>query len=417
MTAGWLSADEVARAVATREQWQRVALSTGPCDRPAGVDAVRRAHAATGLPPPVVLWADSPVSAQLTLLAVRLHTRSPTGLDRLARQLGPTPVGPRLVEQLAEPRNAGLLEQAQGVDRLSEELWANCFPSLTPPSTPWDYRWDGDHELIEPVWDEARGLAAAPLWDTGLWLNPWGGPWDTAWSRLVARRTALGVPDNGLPVWLNSNTGKDTEVVRQVCEIVGMPLPRGVIEVGDVLRGVGRWWPFRGIAVLGERPVELHVDRAGHAHRDGGPAVVYPDGIAAHAWHGTEVPVDLVTGAGWAPERILAEPNAEVRRCAIERFGWDRFITATGMTLVGAERPDPANPGQVLRLFELPAPMRELYGEPARLLVVHNASRDRDGSRRAFGLPVPAHLDDPLAAAALTFAVDPAEYAGLERAT
>jgi hypothetical protein len=381
---------------------------------------VRRAHVAAGLPAPVVVWVDSPVAAQLTLLAMRVHTRSPHELDRLVLHLTRARVR-GLAEQLAEPGNAWLLEQAlQRADQRPEELWDNCLPRIAPPSTPWGVRSDADDgldELIEAVWREVWGIVRAPSWDVGMYLRPWGEPWDSARSGLVTRGNALGVRDEGLPISLAWGTGLQAEVVGQVCGIAGLPRPPGLVEVGDVLREAGRWWPYRGIAVLSERPVELHVDRSGHAHRADGPAVVYPDGVAVHAWHGTEVPVDLVTGPGWSPKRILAEPNAEVRRCAIERLGWDRFIAATGMTRVGAERPDPGNPGQVLRLFELPAPMRELYGEPARLLVVHNASRDSDGSRRTFGLPVPAHLDDPLAAAALTFAVDPAEYARLERAT
>jgi hypothetical protein len=51
------------------------------------------------------------------------------------------------------------------------------------------------------------------------------------------------------------------------------------------------------------------------------------------------------------------------------------------------------------------------------LLVVTNASVDRDGTRRTFGLSVPADVPDALSAAALTFGVSRAEYGGLSRAT
>lgn len=71
----------------------------------------------------------------------------------------------------------------------------------------------------------------------------------------------------------------------------------------------------------------------------------------------------------------------------------------------------------MLRLYELPGHLRDLYHQPARILVVHNASPDRDGNRRAFGLLVPADVPDALSAAAATFAVGPAEYAALARAT
>jgi hypothetical protein len=56
----------------------------------------------------------------------------------------------------------------------------------------------------------------------------------------------------------------------------------------------------------------------------------WADGYALHFWHGTEVPASLVKGNGWTIQEILAE-NTEIRRCAIERMGWDEFIAAAGL--------------------------------------------------------------------------------------
>ncbi|MEV2265858.1 hypothetical protein [Nonomuraea africana] len=36
------------------------------------------------------------------------------------------------------------------------------------------------------------------------------------------------------------------------------------------------------------------------------------------------------------PVRIAEEPNIEVRRCAIERLGWDVYIERAGLRLVAA---------------------------------------------------------------------------------
>jgi hypothetical protein len=54
--------------------------------------------------------------------------------------------------------------------------------------------------------------------------------------------------------------------------------------------------------------------------------VVFPDGWAVHSWHGTRVPSWVIDGP--TVERIAAERNVEVRRCAIERIGWTAFATA-----------------------------------------------------------------------------------------
>ena len=115
----------------------------------------------------------------------------------------------------------------------------------------------------------------------------------------------------------------------------------------------------------------------------------------------------------WSIETALSQPNAEIRRCAIEHIGWDQITDR--LTLV-SECDDPGNPGQRLALYDL-GDLGDLYEEPARILVCHNASLDKGGRRRAYGLPVPAHHHDPIAAAADLFAVTPDQYRALARAS
>jgi hypothetical protein len=87
-------------------------------------------------------------------------------------------------------------------------------------------------------------------------------------------------------------------------------------------------------------------------------------------------------------------------------------------TSIGAapvdEADDPGNPGHVLRLFDTPD---QIYNEPTRLLVMSNASLDRDGTRRAYAETVPAEIGSAVAAAAWQFGVDADMYRQLERAT
>ena len=81
-----------------------------------------------------------------------------------------------------------------------------------------------------------------------------------------------------------------------------------------------------------DNPVELHIETAGgekRMHCETGPAISWADGYGIYMWHGVRVPADLIE-TGWDTARILREPNAEVRRCAIERMGWDQFIVDAG---------------------------------------------------------------------------------------
>jgi hypothetical protein len=123
------------------------------------------------------------------------------------------------------------------------------------------------------------------------------------------------------------------------------------------------------------------------------------------------VPATLIED-GWDAAAIMAERNAEVRRCAIERLGWAAFEQHL---IKVASAPDPGNPGQVLTLCDLPAAILDTYPGPVRLLLCSNGTAEPDGTRRRFALQVPGHHTDPVAAAAELYGWTRAEYAALAR--
>ena len=76
-------------------------------------------------------------------------------------------------------------------------------------------------------------------------------------------------------------------------------------------------------------------------------------------------------------------------------------------------QPDPANPGFDVTLYDLP---NQIFGEPVRVLLCTNAAVERDGTRRRFGLTVPATCETPLEAAAWTFDLTESDYKTLAAA-
>jgi len=190
--------------------------------------------------------------------------------------------------------------------------------------------------------------------------------------------------------------------------VEGMAMWDGHAAIG---RNAYWWWAYRDHAILTERPTELHRDPLGRLHCETGPAMSWPDGWGFHAWHGTRVPASLIE-QGWTTKEIFAEPNAEIRRCAIERMGWDEFVTAAGLTQVGDAAADPGNPGHTLTLHDVPS---AIYGEPVRVLLCVNGTVERDGTRRRFGLTVPATCRTPIEAAAWTYDLTPQQYATAQR--
>jgi hypothetical protein len=196
------------------------------------------------------------------------------------------------------------------------------------------------------------------------------------------------------------------------CRVTGLDGPLVTLLRAVRAATVTTWAPYADAVIVCERPTILHVDQQGRLHADDGPALHYPDGWAIWSWHGTTVPEDVIT-PGWDPHRILTEPNLEIRRAAIERLGWPEFVDQAGLTLV-ATTPDPGNPGCDLHLYDVP---ERVYGAHVRVFVCRNATLERDGTRRAYGLTVPADISDPVHAAAWTFNLPSSTYRDLTRAT
>jgi hypothetical protein len=196
-------------------------------------------------------------------------------------------------------------------------------------------------------------------------------------------------------------------------EVLGLTEVEPLHGVMKVAKSAGWWWPFDKACVMSERPIHLSRDPQDRMHNPDGYAIEYPDGFGVAMWHGTRVPIDMLT-TGWDIKRTLREENTEVRRCAIEKYGWDRFIYDAKLKAVGKEMQDPGNPGYTLSLWDLP---ERIYGdEDVRVLLCTNATIERDGTRRRFGLTVPAEMPNALAAAAWTFGKTEREYADLLRA-
>ena len=256
--------------------------------------------------------------------------------------------------------------------------------------------WD---QVRDQVWDQVGGQ----VWDqVGAQVRDQ--VWDQVWDQVGAqvrdqvRDAVWGQHEAGYLGWCDA------------MQLIGVNLD--VAGLSTVARNAGWWWPMRDTVILTDRPDTLHRDPQGRLHCETGPALRYRDGWAIHAIHGVRVPADLIEH-GWDVARILEEGNAEVRRAAIELTGWEHFISDSGLTLV-ASAPDPGNPPHELELYDLPDRLRDMYDDQARILLCTNGSVEPDGTRRRYGLPVPAHHNDPVAAAADLYGWPAEAYRQLE---
>lgn len=369
---------------------------------------VRRFYARLALPQPHVLWATSPHHAEE--LAAALADACSAVVSKTA---GFAEVEIKLAlghhphldeEQLREIRRVAL--------RLAEP---GCAPDLLVPTRS---RVEQIEAQLLSELASRRGVAADSLFlefedgAAGLQRDVAGASrhaQQLAWTC----RALENEPGSGSVRAVPSDAGLTPGFGDLLAGASETEVP-GVAELRELRELVYSWSGNGAAVILVDQPVEWRSDRSGELHCKEGPAVRWSDGWALYFWHGRLVPGDLVE-RGWGVRRILAEPNVEVRRCAIERLGWDAFVRDANLRQVGGPVADPANPGHSLELYELPDTLLGRTG--VNLLLCTNASEERDGKRKRLGLMVPASITDPLEAAARTFGLDSAEYARLEAAT
>lgn len=256
--------------------WRAWALATGPADRAAAEEGVRRAYRLAGLPEPErVVWVGSPRAA-VTLLREDLADRGASVRDA--------------VRSAPWARQRRSLHAELGAAGWSAH-WAATGGRL----------WESTQALVDRIRvGVIEDLAGR---DTGK---------EAAEIRLLLLDAVLGQHD---APWLAAFPADDG--------------PLGALTA--VCRNAGWWWPYARVAVLSERPVALHRDEAGRLDHGDGPALAYPDGFALHAWRGMPVPAEFLAGlATLTPERIRAEENAELRRVMLEYYGYDRYLTDSG---------------------------------------------------------------------------------------
>jgi hypothetical protein len=336
----------------TRMEWLGHGLSTESADRPAAEGAVTRLYALLGQPPPEFVWIGSP-GAVGTVLEPWVT---------VLRSFGELPMVSRLANLLSALRQ-----------RLDEHL------------KPFDLS-IVDSDVREPLRESLRVA--------------------------VADRIRAEVNNHHGLYWYGQQEAEWVAYYQACQQVLGIefdPTDAEQLELwAATARSCGWWWPRDGRCVIAERPLAIRLDGQRRLHHEDGPAIVFPDGWGVHCWHGARVPEWVVTNP--TVERITAERNVEVRRCAIEHLGWPTYIERAGLRLLG-RAPDPGNPGCELLLYDDKSPLK------VRLLLAVNGSVERDGTRRWYGLRVPPWFTDPVEAAGWSYGLTGPQYSRLQRRT
>ena len=144
-----------------------------------------------------------------------------------------------------------------------------------------------------------------------------------------------------------------------------------------------------------DHPVEIHIDNSGRLHHASKQAFSYSDGWGLNSWHGVRLPDDVFTQS-ISIEKINSEQNAELKRCYMEMYGFDKYLTDSGAK--------PIKKDEFGELFKLP-------GTQLPIVRVINSSPEPDGTFKNYVLTaLKADVKTPHAAVASTFGLPPDKY-------
>lgn len=391
LTVDRLTADHSTLMDEVSREWIGHGTATRPADRQAALAGVRETYQAADLEPPgIVVWVDSPLAGVLCshhLSSLVGHQAGSSVLTHLQGHLGYR-YRHRIGDEVESAVNARV---GRRVAAQAPALPMNLHDHLPTQA---------GSKLWNRVGERAAGRIPAQVRAAGAAHQTWRIP-ITDPDYLVTR---------GLNSCVYGQFEASTLAVYDTYGRIGIEPGGRLAGIMRVARSAGMWWPMLDAVVLSERPRELHLDSEGRLHRATGPAISYPDGWGMHAWHGTLVPPSLVNGDGWSMDRIIRQPDSELRRCAVERaadlHGWPDLIARAGWRQIGRTVPDPGNPDQTLSLYRVP----DIYPTEVNLLLMTNGTTELDGTRRWYAETVPVTFTDPVAAAAWQIGLSAKHY-------
>jgi Domain of unknown function (DUF6745) len=430
-----LSDEQEARLEEWAERWVEIGLRTGPAERERFEAAVRACYEFSGfdwhgvvvwVPSPLVLALAAPAAAYLIDTGVR--SRSRARLRRADHRLGRSHLLPIGVRSVTE-------------DAVAEVLASRPRSSAASSRARSRYESEGGslrELMVEPVAGGVRSAIEAAvggdvfdrLWDMERLLNRVvGGASGYAVQGIVygsifmSVRRALAAAESEIrsrfppthpAAWEYHLAGQlwpggiyspaFTSFFRDVCnlELAGDLWDRAR-AYEETVESACWWWPHSQFTIVSERPLELHAEPVDGSriwrvlHREDGPTLAWANGERTHHWRGLPAPEELIERPETlSAQRILAEPNLEVRRAMLERIGYEPLMAV-------ADSVQKDDYGELLRIDQPD-------DEPVLLVKVVNSTPEPDGSFRDYLLRVPPFCQTAREAVAWSFDIHPDDY-------
>ena len=282
--------------ISWRKEWFDIGMSTTPADRPLAEKSIIEAYSVIGKPAPKIIWCDSPLTAVLCLdILSKLAT---TSLDDSLRASLRDSLRAFLHAFLGNSLRASLR------DSLGASLGASLRDSLRASLSD-----SLGASLHASLGASLGGIIAKQEFNNKDINTYWWGQQDAYWICFYLFCAHIGVQ------YSDENIKK-------------------LKIMAAIARSCSWWYPRDGIAFVCERPVicSFSAGEAPVLHSSTGPAAQFRDGFAVYALNGVRVPetVVMTPAEKLAPQLVLTEKNAEVRREIVRKIGMERMILKLG---------------------------------------------------------------------------------------
>jgi hypothetical protein len=262
-------------------------------------------RAANREPPRQLIWLDSP--AECCAAALLLNARRDPFMQRIVESLEKN-------RQAREQLQLVRAKAAQGAggaawDRIADDAGGPLFGMGADPRRSFQLPM---MEARLALWDDpGRAMGDFPrdalfAAQTGLY-KLFGRSLLAAGETLLASAVSLAYHFR----WMEMDEQKAAE---------GTPPP--FLEAAwRVARAAGPWWAYDGLALLSERPSEMHRNAGGLPERGDGPAISYRSGLRIYAWNGQPYPEKWIEQPETIPPSQLRQADKSFREYLSRRLG------------------------------------------------------------------------------------------------
>jgi hypothetical protein len=409
----------------SRSHWRNVGLSVAETDSPMSLSGLELAYGAAGLKlPDIVIWLKSPRAGSTAVRLLKSDLDWPANLEasqravwddvwkqsvrQIEKLMGPDRWS-EVRRQLRKEAERHILDKeilyveshvkAEFAERMGIWVWKYLrkiagevkfeqIRTQVEQDVNAKVREQVSHEALEEIFQELVQPVRRQVWSTiGEPLR----------QMIIANNGVLA----GRQTWDCGFGHLDSSWVGyySFLQSIGVSSTEPLEGIKRLTESCGWWWPYENMAFMTARPVELHRDNRGRLHNETGMAIRYADGWGLYSWHGIIVPEYVIL----LPEPITfeminAEPNAEVRRVLIERFGLDNYLREGNVIKVHQD--------QCGILYRM-----NLRGdEPLLVVRVVNSTAEPDGTFNEYFLRVPPNIVRSRQAVAWTFGLTEEEY-------